>query len=101
MLLGVHKDHTFAMALQPVAQDRTVEHVAIWYADPEVAGEPWAAMREANARMWRDVFAEDVFVVEGMQKGRHASGFDGGKFSPVMDSPTHCFHDWVARQMTA
>ena len=100
VLLGVHKDHTFAMALQPVAQDRTVEHVAIWYADPEVASEPWAAMREANARMWRDVFAEDVFVVEGMQKGRHASGFDGGKFSPVMDSPTHCFHDWVARQMT-
>jgi hypothetical protein len=58
-------------------------------------------MREANARMWREVFAEDVFVVEGMQKGRHARGFDGGKFSPVMDSPTHCFHDWVARQMTA
>ncbi len=58
-------------------------------------------MREANARMWREVFAEDVFVVEGMQKGRHARGFDGGKFSPVMDSPTHCFHDWVARQMAA
>jgi hypothetical protein len=27
--------------------------------------------------------------------GRAAPGFDGGKFSPVMDAPTHCFHDWV------
>ncbi len=101
VLLGVHKDHTFAMLLQPVSHDRTVEHVGIWYADPEVTGGAWAEMRAANAGMWREVFAEDVFVVEGMQKGRHASGFDGGKFSPVMDSPTHCFHDWVARQMTA
>lgn len=101
VLLGVHKDHVFAMLLQPRAPDRTVEHVGICYAGPEVAGKDWAAMREANARMWRDVFLEDVGVVEGMQKGRHALGFDGGRFSPVMDGPTHCFHDWVARQMTA
>jgi hypothetical protein len=51
--------------------------------------------------MWRQVFLEDVFVVEGMQRGRHAAGFDGGKFSPVMDAPTHCFHEWVARQFLA
>jgi hypothetical protein len=31
-----------------------------------------------------------------MQRGRHATYFDGGRFSPVMDSPTHCFHAWVA-----
>jgi phenylpropionate dioxygenase-like ring-hydroxylating dioxygenase large terminal subunit len=99
VLLGVHKDHTFAMLLQPVAHERTVERVGIWYAQPEVTGDAWAEMREANARMWKEVFLEDVFVVEGMQKGRHARGFDGGRFSPVMDSPTHCFHDWVARQM--
>jgi len=31
-----------------------------------------------------------------MQKGRHAAQFDGGRFSPVMDNSTYCFHDWVA-----
>jgi len=35
-------------------------------------------------------------VVEGMQRGRHGVNFDGGRFSPAMDGPTHCFHDWVA-----
>jgi hypothetical protein len=45
------------------------------------------------------VFKEDIFVVEGMQKGRSARHFDGGKFSPAMDGPTHCFHQWVAGQM--
>jgi hypothetical protein len=36
-----------------------------------------------------------------MQKGRHGPFFDGGKFSPVMDVPTHVFHKWVARHMQA
>jgi hypothetical protein len=53
-------------------------------------------LRMRNTQLWKTVFEEDIFVVEGMQKGRHATGFDGGRFSPVMDSPTHCFHDWVA-----
>lgn len=99
VLLGVHKDHTFAIVLEPLAVDRTVEHVTIFYTDADVLGEDWAEMRRKNAAMWKEVFVEDVFVVEGMQKGRHARGFDGGRFSPVMDSPTHCFHRWVASAM--
>ncbi|MEM7506052.1 MAG: aromatic ring-hydroxylating dioxygenase subunit alpha [Pseudomonadota bacterium] len=101
VLLGVHKDHTFAQILEPVALDRTVEHVEIYFTAPQVTGDDWAEMRQKNAAMWKEVFLEDIFVVEGMQRGRHASGFDGGKFSPVMDSPTHCFHHWVATQMGA
>jgi acetolactate synthase small subunit len=27
------------------------------------------------------------------------AGFDGGRFSPAMDGPTHCFHAWVAGRM--
>ena len=101
VLLGIHKDHSFAIVLEPLGNVRTIEHIAIFYAHAEVTGEGWADMRSANARMWKDVFVEDVFVVEGMQKGRFARGFDGGRFSPVMDSPTHCFHAWIAGQMTA
>jgi phenylpropionate dioxygenase-like ring-hydroxylating dioxygenase large terminal subunit len=101
VLLGVHKDHFFAMMLEPVAPDRTLEHLEIYYAAPEIAGPDWAAMRRTHVEMWRQVFLEDVSVVEGMQRGRSAPGFDGGKFSPVMDAPTHCFHDWVARQFQA
>lgn len=49
--------------------------------------------------MWRTVFAEDIQVVEGMQKGRHVKAFDGGKFSAVMDGPTYQFHKWVAKAL--
>ena len=101
VLLGVHKDHFFAMLIEPVSQERTVERVEIYYAEEAMTGPAMAAMRARNSEMWRQVFAQDVFVVEGMQKGRHAPGFDGGKFSPAMDAATHCFHDWVARQFAA
>mgnify|MGYP001309046943 FL=1 len=56
-------------------------------------------LRLKNSKQWRLVFDEDVPVVEGMQKGRHAVNFDGGRFSPVMDNPTHCFHSWVANEV--
>jgi choline monooxygenase len=100
VLFGVHRDHAFAIVLEPVAKNRTIEHVELYYAAPEAAGPDFAAMRARNTAMWKDVFAEDIFVVEGMQKGRAALHFDGGKFSPAMDSPTWVFHHWVASELT-
>ena len=100
VLLGVHRDHAFAILLEPKATGRTVEHVALYYATAEAIGPDFAAMRARNHAMWHEVFAEDIFVVEGMQRGRHGRAFDGGRFSPVMDAPTHLFHHWVASAVT-
>jgi phenylpropionate dioxygenase-like ring-hydroxylating dioxygenase large terminal subunit len=99
VLLGVHKDHTFAILLDPQAGDRTIERIAIFYASPDMQGASWSAMRQRNAQMWKDVFVEDIGVVEAMQVGRGASAFDGGHFSPVMDEATHHFHVWAAKAL--
>ena len=102
VLFGVHRDHVFSIRLEPVAHDRTVEHVEIYYADAEAAeADAFAALRARNAALWKAVFREDVGVVEGMQRGRGAPGFDGGVFAPAMDAPTHAFHDWVAARLSA
>lgn len=95
VLLGVHRDHAFAIVLLPEGTDKTVEHIHLYYAEPQTDG----GLRQRNTQLWKTVFEEDIFVVEGMQRGRHAAGFDGGKFSPVMDSPTHCFHEWAASRI--
>jgi choline monooxygenase len=100
VLLGVHRDHAFAIILEPKGKDRTLEHVEIYYAAEEAIGPKWEAMRKVNSKMWYSVFEEDLFVVQGMQKGRNGRYFDGGKFSPAMDGPTHMFHHWVASQLT-
>ena len=99
VLFAAHRDHAYALILEPLAKDRTIEHVEIYYATPETTGEDFAALRQANADLWYGVLEEDIFVVQGMQKGRNGIHFDGGKFSPVMDSPTWCFHQWAASQL--
>ena len=95
VLLGAQRDHSFAIILEPKTEERTQEHIHLYYASNSTD----AAMRAANAKLWKEVFVEDIFVVEGMQRGRSAPGFDGGRFSPAMDGPTHCFHDWVASKV--
>ena len=97
VLMGVHRDHAYSVILLPKGPEKIEERVAMFYA--EDLDDNWADMLAENARIWRDVFSEDIGVVEGMQKGRHGPMFDGGKFSPVMDGPTHIFHKWVARKM--
>ncbi|UWQ20398.1 aromatic ring-hydroxylating dioxygenase subunit alpha [Jannaschia sp. W003] len=95
VLLGVHRDHAFAIVLRPMGHARTAEHVHFFHAAPA----PDPGLADRNAAQWRAVFEEDVFVVEGMQRGRAAPGFDGGRFSPAMDGPTHAFHAWVADRL--
>ena len=96
VMLGVHKDHTFSIILEPKAENRTLEHIEIYYASDEMRDEDHRAMRETNSTFWKGVFKEDVGVIEAMQEGRKADGFDGGHFSPVMDEATHHFHQWMA-----
>ncbi|MCF2903570.1 aromatic ring-hydroxylating dioxygenase subunit alpha [Octadecabacter sp. CECT 8868] len=97
VLLAAQREHAYAIILEPIARDRTIEHVHLYYASPQTDDD----LRMRNTAQWKEIFEEDISVVEGMQRGRAAPGFDGGRFSPAMDGPTHCFHDWVAAKMGA
>ncbi len=99
VLFGVQRDHSFAILLEPVDCGNTVEHIELYYANSVEDTPEHDTLRLTNGQLWKTVFEEDVFVVEGMQKGRHGALFDGGRFSPVMDGPTHNFHHWVASQV--
>jgi choline monooxygenase len=96
VLMGVHRDHTFAIILVPEGPEKTTENVHLYYAEAETDPE----LRARNTDQWKHVFEEDIFVVEGMQR-RHGVQFDGGRFSPAMDGPTHLFHDWIASRLEA
>lgn len=99
VLLGVHRDHVFSVILQSKDKNLTLEHASLSYAHPECLTPKFEYLRQKNLSFWETVFKEDIFVVEGMQKGRHGDRFDGGRFAPEMDSPTHCFHEWVATKV--
>jgi len=101
VLLGIQADHTFAIVLEPVTNERTIEHLRIMYVGDEALSEAYRAHRAATLESWKIVFGEDVGVVEGMQFGRISPGFKGGVYSPVLDNPTHYFNKWVANHLIA
>jgi len=101
VLLGLQADHAFAMLLLPQGPEKTQERLRLFYMPGVVGDSSTTAARTAVLNAWQEVFTEDIGVVEAMQRGRHSPGFDGGKFSPAMDPPTHAFHRWVAAALEA
>ncbi|RDD62212.1 aromatic ring-hydroxylating oxygenase subunit alpha [Ferruginivarius sediminum] len=100
VLLGIQSDHFFSIWLEPLGVERTVEHLNIYYVGEEAVSEAYADSRRKTLERWKEVFVEDVDVVQRMQQGRASPAFDGGLFSPVMDTGNHAFHLWVARALT-
>lgn len=98
VLLAAQRDHGFAIILLPQGPARTLERNEIYYPFNPADRADLADLIDKNAEQWRGVLEEDLFVVEGMQRGRKGIYFDGGKFAPKMDGPTHLFHRWAAEQ---
>ena len=99
VMLGIHYDHFKAVRVLPDGPGRCREVFDLYYVGEETTGPRYANMRVTVRETWREVFAEDVGVVQGMQDGRASPGFDGGVFTPVLEGPSHCFHRWAARAM--
>ena len=96
VMIGLHLDHFYVFWLEPLAFNKTKEHMQMYYIGEESAnGEELKKLRKENSRFWKDVMLEDIKAIEGMQEGRCSPVYNGGNFSPVMDNPTHQFHNWV------
>ncbi len=97
VMIGLHIDHFYVFWLEPLASNKTREHMQMYYVGNESAnGEELKELRKENSRFWKDVMLEDINAIEGMQDGRNSPMYNGGNFSHVMDQPTHQFHKWVA-----
>ncbi len=100
VFVGVQRDHLWSMVINPVAHDRTVEQLQIYYLDEGADSDLYESSRKGQLEAWTKVFSEDVGVVEGMQRGRRSPAFAGGVLTPVMDKPTRHFSKWVANTLT-
>ncbi len=101
VMLGIHIDHFYAFWLEPISNNQTKEHFELYYVGEESASsDEFKDIREKNFAFWQEVMNEDVTAIEGMQNGRNSPAYNGGNFSPVMDTPTLMFHKWVATNLT-
>jgi choline monooxygenase len=101
VMIGIHIDHFYAFWLEPISNNQTKEHFELYYVgDESASSDEFKDIREKNFAFWQEVMNEDVTAIEGMQKGRNSPAYNGGNFSPVMDTPTLMFHKWVATNLT-
>ena len=101
VMLGIHVDHFYAFWLEPLSNNNTREHFEMYYVgDESASSDEYKEIRKKNFAFWQEVMNEDVAAIEGMQKGRSSTAYNGGNFSPVMDNPTLMFHKWVATNLT-
>jgi choline monooxygenase len=101
VMLGIHVDHFYAFWLEPLSNKNTREHFEMYYVgDESASSDEYKEIRKKNFAFWQEVMNEDVYAIEGMQKGRSSPAYNGGNFSPVMDTPTLMFHKWVATNLT-
>ncbi len=101
VMLGIHIDHFYAFWLEPISNNQTKEHFELYYVgDESASSDEFKHIREKNFAFWQEVMNEDVTAIEGMQNGRNSPAYNGGNFSPVMDTPTLIFHKWVATNLT-
>ena len=101
VMLGFQADHFWTRYLQPISAERCLDHMQLYYLGDAADGDDFDAARGHRLEVWAKVFNEDIGVVEGMQRGRHSSAFDGGLFTPIMDKPSQHFTQWIARQLDA
>jgi choline monooxygenase len=100
VMIGLHIDHFYVFWLEPLAINKTKEHMQMYYIGNDSAnGDELKELRKENSRFWKGVMLEDISAIEGMQEGRNSPVYNGGNFSPVMDQPTHQFHKWVASNL--
>jgi len=101
VMLGIHVDHFYAFWLEPLSNKKTREHFEMYYVgDESASSDEYKEIRKKNFAFWQEVMNEDVAAIEGMQRGRSSPAYNGGNFSPVMDTPTLMFHKWVASNLT-
>ena len=100
VMIGLHLDHFYDFWLEPLAINKTKEHMEMYYVgDKSANGNELKELRKENIRFWKEVMLEDISAIESMQEGRSSPVYNGGNFSPVMDQPTHQFHKWVANSL--
>ena len=99
VLLGLQRDHFYAMIIDPLAPDRTRERVHLYMVGERPADAGYDQAMDALVANWKAVFAEDVWAVERMQSGRSSDAFSGGYLTDAHDRLTLRFMLDVARSL--
>jgi choline monooxygenase len=94
-LLFIEPDFFQVIALEPVAPDRTVEHMAVFVA-PQAASAAYDTARKDLCEVLFEVNDQDLPVLRQLQRGRHSPAADRNHLVSHWDQITARFQHLIA-----
>jgi len=101
LILSPLPDITFSIILLPETAERTRERVEFFYVGDEALEDRYSAGRRTGAEFITSVNAEDVKIVEAVQRGRHSPAFSGGQFAAAQEATSLQFQKMVVARILA
>ena len=99
LILSPLADMTFSIIVLPEAAQRTRERIEFFFVGDEALSEKFAAARRNAAEFVTAVNAEDIGIVESVQRGRRSPAFTGGQFAQAQEATSMQFQKIVAARL--
>jgi choline monooxygenase len=99
VMLGVHPDYFLVLTVNPLAPNRSQERLAFYFVGDEALSPELELVRQLPIDLWHKTNKEDIEIIERMQIGRTSPAFDGGCFSPALETTVHHFQQLVTKWM--
>lgn len=101
LILAPLADMMFSIVILPESAERTRERVEFFFVGDEALLERFSAERRRSTEFITSVNAEDVKIVETVQRGRHSTAFTGGQFAQAQEATSLQFQKIVAAHIAA
>lgn len=99
LMLGVHPDYFLAIMVNPLAPDRSEERMIFYFVGDEAMKPEYEDLRNLPIHLWKLTNQEDIEIIERLQVGRTSPVFDGGCFSPALETTVYRFQQLIHQSM--
>lgn len=94
-LAGLMPDHLFAWSLEPLAADRTSEHLHFYFVGDESLSSCYETQRRAIVQDWERVNNEDWDIIQRMHAGHESLAFSRSLVSTSMEQNVASFQQLI------
>jgi choline monooxygenase len=101
LILAPLADMTFSIIVSPQSAERTHERIEFFFAGDAALGDVYKEARCKAAGFISAVNAEDIQIVESVQRGRHSPAFSGGQFAAAQEATSLQFQKILAARILA
>ncbi|MFO0995260.1 MAG: aromatic ring-hydroxylating dioxygenase subunit alpha [Alphaproteobacteria bacterium] len=100
LCMTLFHDNLRIILVEPDGPARCTERVEVFLVDSAATDPALAAMRKTLVDRFREFNAEDIGILEALQRSFETTAWDGGAFTPVLDAMVHRFQRLIATALT-